>query len=154
MKPIYWIIIIVVIAAGCFYGGMKVGQNNPTMASALAALTKLRAAGGTAGAGGFGGFAGRTGAGGTTGGGATAGQIVSENGQTITLQLRSGSSENVFVSTTTAVMKTTSGSLSDLAVGDNVTVIGTTNTDGSITAESIQLRPAGAPGTATSSTNG
>ncbi len=89
-------------------------------------------------------FAGRGGAGGF--GGGTTGSIVSNSGNTLTISLKDGSSKIVFVSASTTVMKTTAGSLSDLSSGTNVVVIGSTNSDGSVTANSIQLRPA-SPGT-------
>ena len=38
-------------------------------------------------------------------------------------------------------MKSTSGSLSDLSKGENVVIIGQTNSDGSVSAESVQIRP-------------
>jgi hypothetical protein len=60
----------------------------------------------------------------------------------VTIQLRSGSTQIIFLSTSTPIMKTLAGSMSDLAPGDQVTVIGTTNSDGSLTATTIQLRAA------------
>jgi len=38
-------------------------------------------------------------------------------------------------------MKAAQGSMSDLSIGENVTVTGVTNSDGSITAQSVQVRP-------------
>ncbi|MEI7777040.1 MAG: hypothetical protein WCI52_00290 [bacterium] len=83
-------------------------------------------------------FAGR-GAGGF--GGGTSGSIISNSGNSLTVSLKDGSSKIVFVSASTTVMKTTAGSSSDLSSGVNVVVMGSTNSDGSITANSIQIRP-------------
>jgi hypothetical protein len=86
--------------------------------------------------------------GGNFGGGAT-GQIVSIDSTSITLSIPGGSgSRNVFYTAATPVMKSVTGTASDLKVGETVSVNGTANSDGSVTAQSIQLRPApvgGAP---------
>ncbi|EKD67236.1 MAG: hypothetical protein ACD_48C00525G0002, partial [uncultured bacterium] len=51
------------------------------------------------------------------------------------------SSKIVVLSGTTTYAKSTDGSQTDLKVGDRVNAFGTTNTDGSVTAQSIQLNP-------------
>jgi hypothetical protein len=65
--------------------------------------------------------------------------VVSSNATSITGALKSGS-EVVFYSTSTPIMDTTIGSPSDIIDGANITVIGTANPDGSVTANSIQIR--------------
>ena len=130
---IVWVIIVIVVGVGAFFGGSAYGKSQVAATSS-----------GFAGASARGTFAGR-GFGGSTGssaGTATSGTILSTSGTSITVQLKTGSTQIVFVSTSTPIMKTTSGSLSDLAPGDQVTVIGTSNSDGSLTANSIQLRAA------------
>ena len=57
----------------------------------------------------------------------------------MTVKLSNGSTKIVFFSASTSVSETKDVSSTALAVGNNVTVIGTTNTDGSITATRIQL---------------
>lgn len=129
---------LVVLVLGCgisFYGGMSYA--NASRASQFAG-------GGRFGGAGTGGFAGRGGMGGNRGG-FTAGQVLSEDAGSITIKMPDGSTKIVLVASSTQVMKAASGTLSDVAVGSQVVVTGSANTDGSVTAQSIQLRPAGAP---------
>ncbi|MDE2213311.1 MAG: hypothetical protein KGJ34_02145 [Patescibacteria group bacterium] len=79
---------------------------------------------------------------GGAGGSIAAGQILSISPTSLTLELASGSSEVVYFATSTQVLQTTTGSLNDLSVGVNVAITGTSNSDGSLTAENIQIRPA------------
>ena len=99
-------------------------------------------------------FAGRTGGagrfGGGAGGGFTAGTIIATGNGSITIQMAASTSTTattgtkiVLYDTNTQIAKTTAGSMSDLTTGQNVIVTGTTNSDGSVTATMIQLRPAG-----------
>jgi len=130
------VIILIIVAGGSFYAGQA------TAKSATPAQGQF-GAGFTAGAGGATGFAGRTGARGA-GGGFTAGQIVSVSASSISIQQQNGSSsEIVLLSPSTQILKQTSGTAADLTAGTEVTVTGTSNSDGSLTATSIQIRPAG-----------
>jgi len=82
-------------------------------------------------------------------GGFTTGQIIAKDATSITVQLISGGpsgtpsgSKIVFLDINTKVTKQVSGTLADLAVGTDVSVTGTPNTDGSISATAVQIRPA------------
>jgi hypothetical protein len=92
------------------------------------------------------GFA-RTGTGGAAGGGLATGQITAITSSSMTLQLANGNSEVVFYATSTPVTKEATVSPSVLSVGTNVMVGGTSNSDGSVTATTIAVRPAAAAST-------
>ena len=125
------VIILLLVAGGSFYAGTSYAK------SAVPAR-------GAGFAGGAGNFAGRGGARGMPGGGFTAGQIVSSGNGSISIQQQNGSSsEIVLVTPNTMILKSTAGTASDLTTGTNVTVTGTSNSDGSLTATAIQIRPAG-----------
>jgi len=69
------------------------------------------------------------------------GKITEADGKSITVALNDGSSKIVLVSNKTAVNKAQNASVTDLKVGETVAVFGSENTDGSISAQSIQLNP-------------
>jgi hypothetical protein len=131
-KTIPLILLTAVVAGGLgFWGGMAY-QTSKATASRTAAAAQ------------YAGRAGRTGA--TAAGGFVSGQVLSMDAQSITVQLRAGGSQVIFYTPTTTASKPTDVPVSSIAVGDNITVMGTANSDGSVTANSIQVRPAGMPG--------
>ena len=67
------------------------------------------------------------------------GEIISNDGESITLKISDDSSKIVFFSDTTKVSKTTEGIISDVAVGKQVMISGTQNSDGSYTAKTITI---------------
>ena len=119
------ILVAVIVGAVGFIGGMQYQKMQ-------------RGAGGQ--------FAGRNGAGrfGGNGGSGSApvvGKITSSDANSITVQLSDGSSKIIILSSSTSINKQASGTKSDLKTGTNVLVLGTTNSDGSVTAQTIQLNP-------------
>ena len=70
-----------------------------------------------------------------------AGEITSRDDKSITVKLNDGGSKIVIISEKTEVNKATTGTLEELKVGEKVSVFGTENSDGSVTAANIQLNP-------------
>lgn len=120
------IVAVIIVGAAAFFGGMKyqAAKATPPFAGANGRFV---------GAGGR--FGGRA------GGMATFGKVVSADSNSITVQLQDGSSKIVNFSGSTKIVKTSSGAASDLTTGTTVAVFGTTNSDGSVTAQNIQINP-------------
>src|SRR4030042_4497859 len=69
------------------------------------------------------------------------GEIIGSDDKSITVKLTDGSSKIVFFSENVSINKTDPGSKSDLVKGIKVGIFGSENTNGSYTAQSIQLNP-------------
>lgn len=129
------LLIAVIVAVVAFWGGMAYAKHkSPAM---------------TAGQGQYGMGQGRGFGGGRGGanGGFVGGTVLSKTDTTITVQNQNGGSKIILVSPTTTVSKSAQGALSDVAVGSSILVTGTPNSDGSITAQTLQIRPAAPAGT-------
>ena len=129
--------VAVLVGGGAFYGGMKYAQGRGGRGN-FANLTPEQRQQFQANAGG--GFRAGQGRGGM-GGMFVAGEIISKDDKSVTIKLQDGGSKIVFYSDATEVGKSVSGTSADLEIGKTVTTSGTTNSDGSITAQSIQIRP-------------
>jgi hypothetical protein len=141
-KTLPILIIAIIIAGGAgFYGGMQYQKGVKVSTAAGAARTGFTGARTGAGAG-----SARTGA------GIANGQILAKTDTSLTIKLASGGSEIVFLAPSSQIMQSSTTTLSNLNVGQNVMVSGTTNSDGSVTARTVQVgdfrfggpRPAGA----------
>jgi len=139
----------IVVGGGAFFGGMKYAESkslrgrlsqadfqNLQNLSLEERQQRLHELGANAGAG----FRGGAGGGQRSGSGFTAGEIIAKDDKSVTVKLQNGGSKIVFLSDSTEITKSTAGALSDLEIGKNISVNGTANSDGSVTAQTIQLR--------------
>lgn len=74
------------------------------------------------------------------GGGQIIGEISTQDEKTITVKLADGSSKIILLSEKTSINKASQGLMSDLKIGGKVAIFGNTNTDGSVTAQNIQIQ--------------
>ena len=121
-KKTYIIIGFVVVAGLSFYAGTKYNQNS---ASGRGNGTAFQRGNGARNA-----------------GGVVSGEILSKDDTSITVKTRDGGSKIVFLTKNTPVMKSVPGANDDLGTGTSVMVIGNSNADGSVNAQSIQIRAA------------
>ncbi len=143
MKKLVPILIAAIFAGGIgFYGGLRYGQaKNSGGAGGQGNFQNLSAADRQARFGQMGFAGGRMGSS-RQGAGFANGDVISQDDKSITIKLRDGGSKIIFVSSSTAISKFAAGTAHDLAVGTQVSVTGLANTDGSITAQTVQVRPA------------
>jgi len=130
-KVIVPIILVLVGLGAGFFGGYQYRNY----------VLRKRATG-AAGTGNFQRFTGtRTGQNGGMRGGAVIGSILSADAKSITVKLSDGSSKIVLFSTSTTYSNTVTATQTDLKIGSNVMVFGAANSDGSVTASTIQINP-------------
>jgi hypothetical protein len=122
--------LVAAIAIGLF-GGVLIGHSSASATNASSTTGLGGAPGGTTG--------GTTGGGtGTrTGGDLTSGTITSISGDVITLKLTDGTTVKVNTSSTTKVTKSDTAAVTDLAKGDKLSVVGTTDSSGNVTATTV-----------------
>ena len=124
------IIVAVVVAGAAFYGGMMYQKSQASTGGGQFGQNGTRAG------------QRRFGGGNANGNGTpVVGKIVRQDANSLTIQLQDGSTKIVNVSGSTSISKTDTGTVADLKSGENVAAFGTSNSDGSITAQNIQLNP-------------
>lgn len=141
-KILISVIMASLIGGGAFYGGMKYAQSKTPQGfiqkgeerqqrfqqMGAAGMVELRSE--------------RPGDGVSLGlAGLAAGEIIAKDDQSITVKLPDGGSKIIFYSENTEVGKFVNGTPDDLEIGKSIMIDGKANEDGSITAQSIQLRP-------------
>ncbi len=148
-KYVPFVLIALVAAGAGFWGGSAYASSRRPAGNAA-----MRAAGGFGQNGGQfvarnGGQPGQGGAGFRNGGrgaggmGFVGGAVLAKDDKSITVKLQDGGSKIVLLSaTSTKVYRADEIKAADIAVGDQVTVNGAPNDDGSVTASMIQIRPA------------
>ena len=125
------VLIAVVFGGGGFFIGKSMAQSQAA-ASRTQLAGQFRAGG--VGASGAGRAAGMR-------GGQILGTILSQDNNSITVQLADGSSKIVLISGTTSINQATAATAADLKVGERVSAFGSSNSDGSVTAQNIQINP-------------
>jgi FlaG/FlaF family flagellin (archaellin) len=75
------------------------------------------------------------------------GQVLNAGSNSLTVKLSDGSTKIVVLSTSTTFVKSQKAASTDLKTGDTVNVLGTQNSDGSVTAQDVQINPPGRPQT-------
>lgn len=128
MKNVWLIALVAILFAGGagFFAGMKYQQSKQP--------AFLRQMGGVQGQ--------RTGTGGNRMGFRPVnGEIISSDDKSITVKLQDGSSKIVLFSDSTEINKAAEATKEDLKTGEKVAVFGTENSDGTVTAQNIQLNP-------------
>jgi hypothetical protein len=149
MKPaqiVIGVVIALALAAAGFAAGMTVGRGSG--AEANASPSPSGAAGRGAGITGRLGQGGAAGASGAAGGQAMAGRILSVNDGSITIEVRQPgaqgasptvTSQIVLIGSSTRIVKTVESDikLTDLKANDQVTIVGTTDANGNVSATAI-----------------
>ncbi|MDO8676838.1 MAG: hypothetical protein Q7K16_04330 [Candidatus Azambacteria bacterium] len=134
------IAVAAIVGASSFYGGIKYNQSkNLSSGRGAAALANLSPEERQARIQQFGGGMGGTR--GIQGEGFINGEIITSDGKSIIVKLRAGGSKIIFFSDSTEIGKFVAGVAGDLVVGKTVSVTGKANSDGSIAATTVQIRP-------------
>jgi hypothetical protein len=133
-----WALAGILVAAGCFTLGARVGRDQATPATATTGRGAAAGAGGAAGAraggnAGRGGF-GAAGAAAGGGGNATFGQVQLVDGNNVYIQDSQGNTIKVTPSPTATITVNAPGTPADFKPGDNVVVQGTADASGNIAA--------------------
>lgn len=118
-------VVVVVVAGAAFFGGMQYQKMSRSSISGS----------------GLQGQGGRRGGLSAAAGGRVMGEVLNMDDSSLTIKTKDGSTKIVILSGSTTYEKTTTTQKSDLTVGTRIGIFGMTNSDGSVTARSVQLDP-------------
>ncbi len=140
------VVVVLLVGAGSFYGGMMYQQSKTGNGFNGAMMGQIPGSGNAQGQ--FSRNNGQTNTSSQIGqpggmGNGVSGEITNMDDKSLTITTRNGGSKIVFFSDSTTISKMTDGTTSDLKTGETVMVTGETNSDGSVTAKSIDLRNIG-----------
>jgi len=120
------ILVAIIVGGGAFFGGMKYQQSRQR--------SNFRQLTGQMGQ--------RLGNGGNRMGFRPVnGEILSSDDKSITVKLQDGSSKIVLISDKTEINKAAGATKEDLKTGEKVAIFGQENSDGSVTAQNVQINP-------------
>ncbi len=123
------IVLLIVVGAAGFFGGMKYQQNKqPSFQRQFTNQERSRMAQGQP----------QTNRQGFR---PVNGEIIASDDKSITVKLQDGSSKLILIADKTMINKASEAGKEDLKVGEKVAVFGTENSDGSMIAQNIQLNP-------------
>lgn len=131
MKPMTTALIVIGVGAMAFFGGMKY-QESISPGARLAGFAN----GGTRAVG-----MRTNGQQSRMGIRPVSGEILSSDEDSLTVKIQDGGSKIVLYTEKTTINKASVAEKSDVKTGEKVMIIGTENTDGSMTAQNIQLNP-------------
>lgn len=132
-----FVIALIAVGAGSFYLGTKLSANQNRMPNGQFGQKNFQP----------GQMMGQVGQAGnqmanrTRSGNMVNGEIIKKDDTSITIKMNDGGSKIVFFSDKVTVNKSIEATKNDVNIGENVMVSGTTNKDGSISAQMIQVRP-------------
>lgn len=133
---IVMVIVVIIVGVGAFFGGMQYQKSQQPSFTQFGGRGQL--GGGDQG----GNRMFRQRAGGQGGNvQAVRGEITSTDSGSITVKMQDGSSKLVSISKSTNITKSDAGATTDLKKGEQVMVFGSNNSDGSVTAQMVQLNP-------------
>lgn len=122
-------LLVAMSAAGGFWGGTLYQKGKMPTRPDFASL------GANAGQGTNGASANRR----SAGPGGLTGEITSKDETSLTIKTSTGSTQTAYYSNLTKVVTDQTANLSDIKTGSNVTIVGTPNSDGSVTADTVRL---------------